>query len=431
MRKNLLPVAALLLGTLFLFLGNGLHSLLLPVRGTTEGYSTTLLGLLGTSWASGFVLGCLLAPKVVQRIGHVRAFSGFTSLLAIIALLTGLLVDPIWWVVLRAVTGFSTAGTSMIIESWLNERATNESRGAIFSLYIAITLMGVVGGQLMIPFGDTSTALFFMICGIVYCLAMLPTLLSTAASPQPLKQVSLDLRGLYRNSPISFLGILLIGISNGAYGTLGAVFGRQAGLTDSNVALMMSTTIFAGAVMQFPAGRLSDRIDRRYVLAALAAIAALAGLSIFLVEPSSVIMLMVLVGIYGATANALYPIAVSHANDFATPEDFVKISGGLLLLYGIGTIIGPTIGGPIMSATGPYGLFMITACAHVLITIYAIFRSRMRAAVPASERDAYSTINPGTMTTPESLQLSPRAAPFGEPTSTSVPESDETERARA
>ncbi|OJF94539.1 MFS transporter [Pararhizobium antarcticum] len=412
--KNLLPVAALLLGTLFLFLGNGLHSLLLPVRGTTEGYSTTLLGLLGTSWASGFVLGCVLAPKVVQRIGHVRAFSGFTALLAIIALLTGLLVDPVWWVVLRAVTGFSTAGTSMIIESWLNERATNESRGAIFSLYIAITLMGVVGGQLLIPFGDTSTALFFMICGIVYCLAMLPTLLSTAASPQPLKQVSMDLRGLYRNSPISFLGILLIGISNGAYGTLGAVFGRQAGLTDSNVALMMSTTIFAGAVMQFPAGRLSDRIDRRYVLAALSCIAAVAGLSIFLVEPSSVLMLMVLVGIYGATANALYPIAVSHANDFATPEDFVKISGGLLLLYGIGTIIGPTIGGPIMTATGPYGLFMITACAHVLITIYAIFRSRMRAAVPASERDAYSVVNPGTMATPESLQLSPRAAPFDE-----------------
>ena len=124
---------------------------------------------------------------IVKRAGHVRAFSGFAALLAIIALLTGLLVDPIWWVVLRAFTGFSTAGTSMIIESWLNERATNESRGAIFSLYIAITLMGVVGGQLMIPFGDTGTTTFFMICGIVYCLAMLPTLLSTAASPQPLK----------------------------------------------------------------------------------------------------------------------------------------------------------------------------------------------------------------------------------------------------
>ncbi|KQV35114.1 MULTISPECIES: MFS transporter [unclassified Rhizobium] len=414
MRKNLLPVAALLLGTLFLFLGNGLHGLLLPMRGTTEGYSATLLGLLGTSWASGFVLGCLTAPKLVRRAGHVRAFSGFAALLAIIALLTGLLVDPIWWVVLRAFTGFSTAGCSMIIESWLNERATNESRGAIFSLYIAITLFGVVAGQMLIPFGDTNTTLFFMICGIVYCLAMLPTLLSTADSPQPLKQVSLDLRGLYRNSPVSFLGILLIGIANGAYGTLSAVFGRQAGLTDSNVALMVSTVIFAGAVMQFPAGRLSDRMDRRYVLAALAGVAAIAGLLLYLIEPTGVVLLITFVGIYGAAANALYPIAVSHANDFASSEDFVKISGGLLLLYGIGTIIGPTLGGPVMTIMGPYGLFMITACAHILIVIYAIFRSRMRAPVPVNERDAYSTINPGTLTTPESLQLSPRAAPLEE-----------------
>ncbi|OCP38069.1 MFS transporter [Ensifer sp. LC163] len=414
MRKNLLPVASLLLGTLFLFLGNGLQGLLLPVRGTAEGYPTTILGLIGTSWAAGFVLGCFLAPNVVKRIGHVRAFSVFTSLIAIVALMTGILIDPTWWLILRALTGFSTAGTSMIIESWLNERATNESRGVIFSLYIAITLFGVVGGQMMIPFGDTSTSIFFMICGILYCVAMLPTLLSKAASPQPLKQVQLDLRGLYSNSPVSFLGILLVGIANGAFGTLGAVFGRQAGLSDSTVAAMMSVAIFAGAVMQLPAGRLSDRIDRRYVLAALAGVGALAGLLIFLVEPSQVWIVLTLIAIYGAAANALYPIAVSHANDFATAEDFVKVSGGLLLLYGIGTIIGPTIGGPVMTATGPYGLFMITACAHILITAYAIIRSRMRAPVPIAERDAFSPINAGTATTPESLQLSPRAAPFDE-----------------
>ncbi|MBD9627378.1 MFS transporter [Ensifer sp. ENS06] len=414
MRKNLLPVAALLLGTLFLFLGNGLQGLLLPVRGTAEGYPTTVLGLIGTSWAAGFVLGCFFAPTVVKRIGHVRAFSVFASLIAIVALMTGILIDPTWWLILRALTGFSTAGTSMIIESWLNERATNESRGVIFSLYIAITLFGVVGGQMMIPFGDTSTTILFMICGILYCVAMLPTLLSKAASPQPLKKVSLDLRGLYRNSPVSFLGILLVGIANGAFGTLGAVFGRQAGLSDSTVAAMMSVAIFAGAVMQLPAGRLSDRIDRRYVLAALAGVGALAGLLIFLVEPTQVWIVLTLIAIYGAAANALYPIAVSHANDFATAEDFVKVSGGLLLLYGIGTIIGPTIGGPVMMAAGPYGLFMITACAHILITAYAIIRSRMRAPVPVSDRDAFSPVNAGTPTTPESLQLSPRAAPFDE-----------------
>ncbi|MDX3929342.1 MAG: MFS transporter [Shinella sp.] len=409
MRKNLLSVFALLLGTLFLFLGNGLHGLLLPMRGALEGYETTLLGLLGTSWATGFVLGCLFAPTVVKRIGHVRAFSGFSSLIAIIALLTGILVDPVWWVALRAVTGFSIAGTSMIIESWLNERATNESRGVIFSLYIAITLFGTVGGQMTVALGDVGTPILFMIAGILYCLALLPTTLSTAASPQPLKQVRLDIPSLFRTSPIACVGIVLIGIANGAFGTLGAVFGSNAGLAPSTIAIMMSVTIFAGAVMQLPAGRISDRVDRRLVLAALSAIAAFAGLLLVVIQPASVPVLLILVAIYGAMANALYPIAVSHANDFASSEDFVKVSGGLLLLYGIGTIIGPTIGGPIMSGISPYALFMVTGFAHMLISAYAVFRSRRRAALPAEARDAYTTINPGTLTTPESLQLSPRA----------------------
>ncbi len=410
MKRNLLSVAALLFGTLFLFMGNGLQGILLPVRGNLEGYATTTLGLLGTSWAAGFVIGCLVAPKMVGRVGHVRAFSGFISIIAIIALVSGIAVHPVWWVLLRAVTGFATAGTSMIIESWLNERATNESRGAIFSLYIAITLIGVVAGQMMIPLEDVRTPVLFMICGIFYCIAMLPTLLSTAASPQPLKAVKLDLRALYRNSPVSCLGILLVGIANGAYGTLGAVFGAGAGLSDTSIAIMMSSTIFAGAVMQLPAGRLSDRIDRRYVLAAMSAVAAFAGLMLAVLHPSSPVFIISLVVLYGAVANTLYPIAVAHANDYASSEDFVKVSGGLLLLYGIGTIIGPTIGGPVMSVASPHALFLVTAFAHVLITVYAIMRSRVRAAIPAGDRDAYTTLPTATsqMMTPESMSLADR-----------------------
>ncbi len=412
MTRNLLSVAALLFGTLFLFMGNGLQGILLPVRGNLEGYATTTLGLLGTSWAAGFVIGCLIAPKMVRRVGHVRAFSGFIAIIAIIALVSGIIIDPVWWVILRAVTGFSTAGTSMIIESWLNERANNESRGAIFSLYIGITLLGVVGGQLMIPLEDVRTPVLFMICGIFYCIAMLPTTLSTAASPQPLKAVKLDLPALYRNSPVSCLGILLVGIANGAYGTLGAVFGAGAGLSDTSIAVMMSATIFAGAIMQLPAGRLSDRIDRRYVLAAMSGVAALAGLLIFLLHPSSPAFLIGLVILYGAVANTLYPIAVAHANDFASSEDFVKVSGGLLLLYGIGTVIGPTIGGPVMSVISPHALFLVTALAHLLITGYAIVRSRIRAAIPASDRDAYTTIPTATSPTltPQSMSLADRGS---------------------
>jgi MFS family permease len=209
---------------------------------------------------------------------------------------------------------------------------------------------------------------------------------------------------------VSCLGILLVGIANGAYGTLGAVFGARAGLSDSNIAIMMSATIFAGAVMQLPAGRLSDRIDRRYVLAMMACIAALDGLLLFALKPATPYILISLVIVYGAAANTLYPIAVAHANDFASSEDFVKVSGGLLLLYGIGTIIGPTLSGPIMSSVGPYSLFFITAMAHVMITAYAMFRSRQRAAIPAGDRDAYTNMPSANaqMITPESMSLANR-----------------------
>jgi MFS family permease len=418
MRRNLLPVLALLTSTLFIFLGNGLQGLLLPMRGSQEGYSNEILGLIGTTWATGFVVGCFVAPNLVRRIGHVRAFAGFGALICLNVLLTGILVDQTAWLILRAVTGFCTAGISMIIESWLNERATNESRGAIFSFYISITLFGVVGGQMMVPFADISTPILFMICGILYCLAIIPTAVSKAASPQPLKRVRLDLKALYRNSPVSFIAILLIGTANGAYGTLVAVFGDRAGLPEDTIAIMVSVTILAGAVAQFPAGRLSDTMDRRYVLAALAGLGAAAGIGLSVFQPGNVYAILLLVSVYGAAANALYPIAVAHANDHAAPEEFVKVSGGLLLLYGIGTIIGPTLGGPVMTWLGPYALFAVTAMSHVLVTAYAIFRSRRRAPVPVDERDSYagSPALAPSLTTPESLLLNPRANEGGDET---------------
>ncbi|MCM2290897.1 MFS transporter [Allorhizobium sp. BGMRC 0089] len=412
MARKILPVLALMLGTLFLYLGNGLYGLLLPVRGSAEGYSNEILGFLGTSWAIGFVLGCFFSPKLVMRIGHVRAFSSFIAVIAIIALLNGLAVNPYVWVGLRAITGFCTAGTSMIIESWLNERATNESRGAIFSFYIASTLFGAVGGQMILPFADVHTPVLFMICGILYCLAMLPTTMSNAASPQPLSSVKLDLPNLYKNSPVSCIGILLIGTANGAYGTLSAVFGARVGLSDVTIASMLSITIFAGALAQFPAGRLSDRIDRRFVMAGLSLLCLVAALLLLLLQPHGATLLIPMVALYGAAANTLYPIAVAHANDFAESGDFVKVSGGLLLLYGIGTIIGPTLGGPVMTALGPYALFAVTAFAHGLIVIYAILRSRVRAAPSQDEKENFSTSHAplSTLTvTPQSAELDPRA----------------------
>jgi MFS family permease len=414
MLSTVASIASLLLGTAFLLAASGLHGLLLPLRGTAEAFTTTSLGLMGTTWAAGFVLGCFLAPRIVRRAGHVRAFGAFAASAAIVALITGMVVQEVAWIALRAVTGFVMAGAFMVIESWLNERATNENRGTIFGTYMMVTYVAITGGQLLVPSGDVMQTSLFMITGILFCLSLIPTAISTAASPKPLAEVRLDLGGLYRNSPVAAVGCFLIGVANGAWGTLGAVFGARAGISTTEIALMMSLTVVAGAVFQIPAGRLSDRTDRRYVLAAAAFGAAFFGFLIFVFSPRSGPVLIAMTAAYGALAYILYSIAVAHANDHARGTDFVKLSGGLLLLYGFGTMAGPVIAAPLMDWLRPESIFLATLFAHATLGAYALLRVRVRAPVPVDERDAFRAQPSERATTPAVHQLDPRAEPLEE-----------------
>ena len=358
MARQIVPVLALLLSTAFLLAGNGMLGLLLPLRGTAEGFSTGQLGLLGTGWATGFILGCLSAPHVVRRVGHIRAFACAAAGASMIILLHVLLVHPLGWILLRVGSGFFTAGAFMIIESWLNERASNESRGTIFAVYMMVTYLGITAGQLGVATGDPHVPTLFMVGAIFFTLAILPTALSTAASPRPLTRVSLDLRKLFQNSPVAFLTVFLVGVVNGGFGTLSAVWASRIGLSTPLIALMASITIVSGALTQLPVGRVSDRTDRRYVIVALAVGAGLAGAAIAIFNPTDPVFILVLTAFYGALTYPIYGIAVAHANDYADPSEFVAVSGGLLLLYGAGTMFGPLAGSAAMAGLGPQMLFV-------------------------------------------------------------------------
>jgi MFS family permease len=404
------PILSLLRGTAFLLAASGLHGLLLPLRGQEEGFSTAVLGLLGTAWAGGFIAGCFLAPRLVRRAGHVRSFGAFAATGAIVALLTGLIINEVAWVILRAATGFTMAGAFMVIESWLNEKSTNENRGTVFGLYMMVTYASIMAGQMIVAAGNVGNESLFMVAGIFFCLALLPTAMSTAASPRPLQDVSLDVKGLYANSPVSVAGCLLCGVANGAWGTLGAVYGARIGITTAEIALMMSLVVVAGAAMQLPIGRISDRTDRRYVLAAAAAGAAVFGILVFLVAPRAGAIVIAMTACYGALAYTLYSLAVAHANDHARSEDFVKVSGGLLLVYGFGTMIGPVLGAVLMGALRPESLFLATALAHLLLAGYTMLRVGKRAPVPIEDREAFKTLPAERSLTPEAARLDPRTA---------------------
>jgi MFS family permease len=403
------PIFSLLRGTAFLLAASGLHGLLLPLRGQAEGFSTASLGLFGTAWAGGFIAGCYFGPRLVRRAGHIRAFGALAASGAIIALLTGLIIDEYAWILLRAGTGFTMAGAFMIIESWLNERATNENRGTVFGLYMMVTYASIMAGQMIVAFADVTTAALFMVAGIFFCASLIPTAVSSAASPKPLADVRLDIKGLYATSPVSAVGCVLIGVANGAWGTLGAVYGARVGISTPEIALMMSLVVVAGAVAQMPAGRLSDTTDRRFVLAGAAFGSTLFALAMFVLSPRSGPVILALTAAYGALAYTLYSIAVAHANDHASTEDFVKVSGGLLLLYGFGTMIGPLLGAFLMARMRPESLFLATALAHCALGAYALLRVRARAPIPIEDREAFKTMPAERAATPQGVLLDPRS----------------------
>src|SRR5690606_23632320 len=231
--------------------------------------------------------------------------------------------------------------------------------------------------------------------------ALLPPAVSAAAHPTRLQDMSLDLKRLYTTSPVSAGACLLIGVANGAWGTLGAVYGARIGISTAEIALMMSLVVVAGAALQMPVGRLCDRTDRRYVLAGAGLACGIVGLLIFLVTPRAGAFVIAMTAAYGAFAYTLYSLAVAHANDHASPEEFVKVSGGLLLLYGFGTMIGPVIGALLMESLRPESLFMATALAHFALAGYTLLRVRRRAPVPLEEREAFTTLPSERGVTPE------------------------------
>ena len=411
MVKGLLPVLALLLGSAFLLFAGGVNGLILPIRGELEGFTAASLGLLGTGWAIGYVAGCLLTPALVAKVGHIRSFSVMCALAAITVLMALIILTPWIWILLRAISGFCFAGAAMIVESWLNERSDSTSRGRVFGIYTMINLAAATAGQMVITLGDASGYLFFVVAAMVYCLALLPTALTASATPTALVNVKLDLSGLWRNSPIAVFAILMVGISNATFGTLAAVYGARAGLSITQIALFASIPILAGALAQIPIGILSDKYDRRIVLIVTACIAVVADAIFVFSGLSAPWAILAMSAVFGASVFTMYPLIVAHASDHAAPGTFIQVSGGLLLVFGIGSIIGPTIAGFAMTSFGNSSIFAITGFAHTLLIGFAVLRLRSRAPVAQEEKATFQAAPLARSTTPETAVLADRESP--------------------
>ncbi|WP_370193580.1 MFS transporter [Aurantimonas coralicida] len=411
MPLQILPIAALLASTFFLMAGAGLMGILLPVRGSIEGWSSYQIGAFGTSYAIAFTVGCFVMPVIVRSAGHVRTFASLAALLAISVLLSGVLIDPLAWIVFRAMAGFALAGTYMVVESWLNERVTNESRGKIFSIYMVVTMAAMMGGQYVMPLSRPELTIPFMLCAILFALAVITTALSRAASPKPLTSVKIDVGLIFRNSPVAAVGVLLAGIMSGGWNNMAPVFGQKIGLSTTEIATLVVVAMAGGIVFQVPLGRFSDRMDRRYVMTAAGLIGFIAAVLGVYVDamPWGATVYFVVAFILGGIVYPSYSLAVAHANDYAADEDFVKISSGLLILYGVGTMIGPIYAAFLMESFGPEGMFQAVGTSAVAYAAYSYYRTYRREALPVDERADFQTVPLARTQTPTSFTLDPRA----------------------
>jgi MFS family permease len=422
MTASLFPVSALLLGVAMMLVGAGLQGILVPMRATLDGFSTILIGLLTTAYWIGFVASCFMTPFVVRNVGHIRTFAVLAAVASAVILIMAIAPNAVMWALLRMASGFCLAGLAMVVESWLNEKSTNETRGRIFSIYMVVNLSAVTVGQMLLPLGDPTQFTLFAVVSIFITLSLVPVGLTRSAAPQPIAEVRLRLRRLYAMSPAGVAGCFFVGLSNGAFAGLGPVFATREGLSLAGIALFMSFAVIGGAMAQYPIGRLSDRMDRRRVMLSVSFTAIVVSLALALaggpiVEIRGALealpiptatLFIILAGLLGAFIFPLYGLCVAHTNDFVGAQDFVEASGGLMLIYGVGAVVGPLVAAALMQASNAAALFVFIAAVHVALGLFLVYRMRGRAAVPAEQRPDFVAA-PALRATPAAAALDPRA----------------------
>jgi MFS family permease len=403
--SNIRPISSLLLGVAFLLAGNGLQFTLLPLRALHEGFSALALGVIGSAYYGGFVVGCLLGPYLILRAGHIRAFSAMIALAVTVSLAYPLIADVTAWTLFRLITGFCIAGFYLVIESWLNDRTSNDNRGLVMSTYVVVNFGALTVGQMLVSVYPIEQAGSFMISAMLASLAIVPVALTRSAQPAPITIVSFRPLELYRAAPAGIVASFAIGLSNGAFWSLGAMSAAGGGLDIHEVAFFMGAATLAGALAQWPIGRLSDRLDRRLVLLVTLIAAMVSGLCLWL-APVSGIGFVALAMLFGATTLPGYSLAAAHAYDKTDTADMVPTAATILLANALGASIGPFLASMLMTAEGPRALFLFTAFTQALLAGYIAYRRSVQASLTGPEKtdfDLAATAPVGAIVPTETL----------------------------
>ena len=409
-REVLTSVKSLLGGTAGFTLGNSLLGVILPLRMEAAGYPILLTGAIMAAYYLGLALGGLRGKHVIFRIGHIRAFAVFAALTAATILAYEAFFHPTAWMILRIVNGFCIAGMTAAIESWLNNRSSNETRGRVLGFYMLTFYLAIAAGQTLVNVADVAAPDLFMLAASLVGLSLIPVALTSLGEPNLSNSRVLNVRELYAASKVGVVGAGVAGLLVGSFYALGVVFARQIGLSVSEAALFMSTVVLGGLAFQVPMGALADRFDRRVVMSgALLAIGvawgALAGL---LASGLPFVALVIVAPLFGGAMSSVYPLCVAQTFDRLENKYYIAASGRLLMVYSIGATIGPLLAATLMSIYGPGSFFLFESTVAILYALFVLVRVVRRPGVAADQREKYV---PLPDVTPIAMALDPRTDP--------------------
>jgi len=374
---------ALFLGFGFMVVGHGLLGSLLGNRLTLEGHPTGTSGLVMSGFFIGIVSAGLLAPRLIARVGHIRVFAAMGGLCSTMALLHSLWVEPWFWFLLRTVTGFAATTMYIVVESWVNDRAQNAFRGRLLSVYMLVWLSCMAGSMFLIDLADPLGTLLFIVVAICYGLSIAPLALATGAAPEYSAPERVSIRTLWRASPLGTVAAGMVGLIHGTLVGMVAVYVTSTGASQGRVAVLTAAIFLGGLVLQMPIGRLSDRRDRRLVLAAVSLLAAAFAVAALLLSKVSFWAEVGAIAVFGGLCLPMYALTLSVANDRLSQRAMVGASATLYLLLGIGATLGPPVAGFLMQAVGAAGFYLYLAVLQVVLALFALWRRRRAAPAPA------------------------------------------------